>query len=58
MEVQLKTGQLRNKIDNEQQEAVIQQEKVQLEIQKALQKLRVKGSQIHETQLKFDMLTN
>lgn len=47
MDVQLKAGQLRTKIDNEQQEAMIQQEKLQLEIQKAIQKIRVKGSQIH-----------
>ncbi len=29
---------------------------MQLEIQKAVQKIRVKGSQLHEAQLKFDIL--
>lgn len=47
MDVQLKTAQLRAKIDGEQQEAVLAQEKLQLEVQKAIQKIRVKGSQLH-----------
>jgi hypothetical protein len=34
----------------------MQQEKVQLEIQKAIQKIRVKGSQLHEAQLRLDSL--
>lgn len=58
MDVQMKTGQLRTKIENEQQEAIIQQQKVELQIQKMLQKIRVKGSQINEAQTKFDFLTN
>lgn len=58
MDVQMKTAQLRGKIDNEQQEALLGQEKLQLEIQKAIQKIRVKGSQLHEAQLRYDILQN
>ena len=31
---------------------------MQLEIQKAIQKIRVKGSQLHEAQLRYDVLQN
>lgn len=58
MDVQMKTGQLRTKIENQQQDAIIQQEKIQVEIQKVLQRIRVKGSQIHEAQTKYDFLCN
>lgn len=58
MDAQLKTAQLRGKIESEQQEAALGQEKLQLEIQKAIQKIRVKGSQLHEAQLRYDVLQN
>lgn len=58
MEVQLKAGQLRGKIESEQQEAIIQQQKIELQIQKVIQKIRVKGSQMHQAQLKLDFLSN
>jgi hypothetical protein len=58
MDAQLKTAQLRGKIEGEQQEAALGQEKLQLEIQKAIQKIRVKGSQLHEAQLRYDVLQN
>ena len=47
MDVQMKAGQLRTKIENQQQESILQQQKLQVEIQKVLQKIRIKGSQIH-----------
>lgn len=58
MDVQMKSGQLRTKIESEQQESILQQEMIQMEIQKIVQKIRVKGSQIHEAQLKYDHLFN
>lgn len=58
LDVQLKAGQLRGKIQSEQQQSMIHQQKLQLQIQKVVQRIRVKGSQIHEAQLKFDFLSN
>ena len=58
MDVQIRTADLRTKIENQHQEAEVYRNKVQTEIEKVMEKIKLRAAQIKKAQVKMDSLTS